>query len=69
MFEINLDEIDLTKQPPATEPERQYYFVAKAREKVIELREKLGRNPSFHIQTFGCPNVWVNMILLITIIQ
>lgn len=57
MFDINFDEIDLTKQPPAEEPQRQYYFMAKARKLVKELEQKLGRKPSFHVSTFGCPTV------------
>ena len=36
MFDINFDEIDLTKQPPVEEPQRQYYFMAKARHYVQE---------------------------------
>ncbi|KSV59269.1 tRNA (N6-isopentenyl adenosine(37)-C2)-methylthiotransferase MiaB [Acetivibrio ethanolgignens] len=54
MFEINIDEIDLTKQPPIEEPQRQYYFMAKARKLVKELEQKLGRKPSSHVSTFGC---------------
>ena len=57
MFDINFDEIDLTKQPPIEEPQRQYYFIAKARKLVKELEQKLGRKPSFHVSTFGCPTV------------
>ena len=54
MLEINFDEIDLTKEPPIEEPQRQYYFMAKARNLVKELEQKLGRKPSFHVSTFGC---------------
>ena len=32
--EIDLDNIDITAEPPAAEPEREYYFMAKCRERV-----------------------------------
>lgn len=54
MFDINLDEIDLTKQPPAEEPQRQYFFLAKARQYVAELAERLGHTPTCCVTTFGC---------------
>ena len=54
MLEINLDEIDLAKEAPVEEPQRQYYFIAKAKKKVLELEEKLGRKPTYHVQNFGC---------------
>ena len=39
---------------PAKEPERQYYFIEKARELVHERKETLGRPLSYHVITFGC---------------
>lgn len=54
MYEIDLDKIDLMAEPPEHEPERQYYFIAKCRVYVKEFKKKLGRNPSFFTQTFGC---------------
>ncbi|WP_024346611.1 tRNA (N6-isopentenyl adenosine(37)-C2)-methylthiotransferase MiaB [Lacrimispora indolis] len=54
MYEIDLDKIDLMAEPPEHEPERQYYFMAKCRVYVKEFKKKLGRNPSFFTQTFGC---------------
>ena len=54
MADINLDEIDLTKQPPMEEPQRQFYFICKARSYVRELTEKLGRRPTCCVTTFGC---------------
>ena len=54
MKEVNLDEIDLLQEPPIEEPQRQYYFMAVAKNKVKELAEKLGRTPTFKVQTFGC---------------
>ena len=54
IFDVNLEEVDFTKEPPVEEPERQYYFIRKARIMVQQLEEKLGRKPSFHVQTIGC---------------
>lgn len=34
----NLEKIDTTAQAPVTEPERQYYFMARAREHVKIVR-------------------------------
>lgn len=51
---INLEEINLTQEAPAAEPERQYYFMAKCRALVQELSEKLGRQPTACTKTFGC---------------
>lgn len=51
---INLDEINLTQEPPAAEPERQYYFMAKCRALVQALSEKLGRQATACTKTFGC---------------
>lgn len=39
---------------PQSEPERQYYFMARARELVADLEEKLGRKPTCCVVTFGC---------------
>lgn len=55
MFEnIDLDSIDLSKEPPEHEPERQYYFMAKARTYVKKESERLGRPLITHCETFGC---------------
>lgn len=54
MPDINLDEIDLTKEPPTEEPQRQHYFMAAARKKIQELEKKLGRKPTCCVTTFGC---------------
>ncbi len=42
MKTIDFSKIDLLKEPPVREPERQYYFIAKAREYVREQAEKAG---------------------------
>lgn len=51
---IDFDAIDLTVDPPAAEPERQYYFIAKCRQYVREECERLGRPLTFSVITFGC---------------
>ena len=41
MYEnIDFDNIDLTQNPPQEEPDRQYYYIAKARQYV---QEKTGK--------------------------
>jgi len=52
--EIDLDKIDITKEPPTEEPARQYYFMAKCRKLVREFEKKNSRRPCFFTQTFGC---------------
>ena len=52
--EIDLGKIDINAEPPAEEPARQYYFMAKCREWVLEFEKKNGRRPSACTQTFGC---------------
>ncbi|MDL2250488.1 hypothetical protein LJC51_07545 [Lachnospiraceae bacterium OttesenSCG-928-J05] len=39
---------------PVNEPDRQYYFIDKARTYVRQLGEALGRTPRACITTFGC---------------
>ena len=52
--EINLDKIDTNAKPPAEEPARQYFFMAKCREWVREFARKKGRYPAACVTTFGC---------------
>lgn len=55
MFEaIDFGMVDLTKEPPVQEPERQYYFIAKCRQYVKKESERLGRPLTFSVVTFGC---------------
>lgn len=49
-----INTVDLEAAPPTEEPERQYYYIAKARKYVKELSEKLGRPLFAHVTTFGC---------------
>ena len=52
--EVDLDEIDLSQSPPQNEPERQYYFIKKAREIVKRKSEELGRPLISCIVNMGC---------------
>ena len=54
MNNIDFDAIDLTKEAPVTEPERQYYYIAKARKYVSEKAKEIGRDLTFCVTTFGC---------------
>lgn len=55
MFDnMNLDNIDITQEPPKEEPARQYYFMAKCRKYVKEQSERLGRPLFAVVRTFGC---------------
>ncbi len=47
-------EIDIEGTIPTQEPERQYYYMKKAKKKVAELTEQLGRPLTFCVTTFGC---------------
>lgn len=53
-FERILETIDLDKPAPAQEPQRQYYFMKKARRYIKALSEKAGRPLTFCVVTFGC---------------
>lgn len=50
----DIDKIDLTAEPPVTEPERQFYFMAKVRQYVKQKSAELGHTLTFFTQTFGC---------------
>lgn len=55
MYEnIDFDNIDLTQNPPQEEPDRQYHYIAKARQYVQEKSRKKGRPLTFCVNTFGC---------------
>ncbi len=53
-FEEILDKINLENPVPAGEPERQYYYIKKARQYVKEKSQELGRKLTACPQTFGC---------------
>ena len=52
--EISLDLVDIDAQAPEFEPNRQFYFMAKARDYVKRKSTELGRPMTFFTQTFGC---------------
>ena len=49
-----IDNMDLNQEPPAQEPERQYWFMKKARQLVQEKEQELGRPLTACTVTFGC---------------
>ena len=51
---LDLSQMDLTKEAPESEPERQYYYIARARRLLKELEKKAGRKLTFCVTTFGC---------------
>lgn len=53
-LEAILEDIDLSKEAPAQEPMRQYYFIKKARGIIEEESKKLGRKLTADEETFGC---------------
>ncbi len=52
--EMDLNQINLSLDPPQREPDRQYYFIAKCREWVMDFERKNGRLPKACVTTFGC---------------
>ncbi len=52
--EIDLDQINIHSEPPAEEPARQYYFMAKCRERVKDFTLKHGRVPTSCVVNMGC---------------
>lgn len=54
MNEINLDKIDISGEAPFSEPERQYYYMAKCKKVLEEKSAILGRPLYCQIKTFGC---------------
>lgn len=54
MYEYDMNDIDLEKEPPMQEPERQWYYISKCRKMVTELSKEYGRPLTYCITTFGC---------------
>lgn len=52
--QIDLDHIDLNAGPPQEEPARQYYFMAKCRERVKGIEQKKGRPLKSCTVNMGC---------------
>lgn len=54
--------IDITKEAPVQEPDRQYYYMAKARSYVAQKSQEIGHPLTFHVTTFGCQMNAVSVI-------
>ncbi len=52
--DMDLSTIDIDGEAPASEVERQYYYMAKAKMHVAALAQQLGRTPTCCVTTFGC---------------
>lgn len=52
--ELELAHFSEYSTAPTTEPERQYYFMARCRERVSRMAEELGHKPTCCVTTFGC---------------
>lgn len=52
--EVDLTKIDISAQAPVAEPDRQYYFMAKAKQYVEAWTKEMGRKPTCCVTTFGC---------------
>ena len=52
-------DIDITKTPPAHEPERQYYYMAKAKDFVEKKSKEIGRPMTYFVLTF-CLDVQIH---------
>ncbi|MBD5105686.1 MAG: tRNA (N6-isopentenyl adenosine(37)-C2)-methylthiotransferase MiaB, partial [Lachnospiraceae bacterium] len=51
---IELEKFHRMEEPPISEPDRQYYFIAKAKKLTEELEKQLQRKPTYCVTTFGC---------------
>ena len=49
-----IEEIDIAGAAPQDEPQRQYYFIKKARQYVKDKSKELGRSLTADVVTFGC---------------
>ena len=52
--EIDLKQININASPPAEEPQRQYYFMAKCCQYTKQFFTEHGRFPTAHVQNYGC---------------
>lgn len=53
-FEARLTEASQYEMPPESEPERQFYYIARGRELVSDLASRAKRPLTFCVNTFGC---------------
>ena len=51
---FDLNAIDLSLEAPLTEPERQQWFMKKAKQLIQEKSRELGRPLTAMVKTFGC---------------
>lgn len=55
MYEnIDFDKLNVTGNPPLDETQKQYYYIARAKEYVQKMSDDLGRSLRFAVVTFGC---------------
>ncbi len=47
-------EINMSKEAPLEEPGRQYYYIEKAKQYILEKEQEIGRKLTFCVTTFGC---------------
>ena len=52
--EIELDKMNTNAEPPTEEPARQYYFMAKCRNRVLDFKQKNGCFPKACVVNMGC---------------
>ena len=53
-IERQIEDMALAMEAPINEPERQYYYIKKARTYVEKIVEEIGRPLTFCVTTFGC---------------
>ncbi|HJC64654.1 MAG TPA: MiaB/RimO family radical SAM methylthiotransferase, partial [Candidatus Blautia merdavium] len=53
-IEKTIEQMDLQQEAPAQEPNRQYWYMKKARQLIREKEQELGRPLTFCVNTFGC---------------
>ena len=53
-IKTSIENMDLAKEAPISEPERQYYYIKKARTYVEKIVAEIGRPLTFCVTTFGC---------------
>jgi len=53
-IERQIENMDITLEAPVNEPERQYYYIKKARTYVEKIVREIGRPLTFCVTTFGC---------------
>lgn len=53
-IEKTIEQMDLQQEAPAQEPNRQYWYMKKARQLIRQKEQELGRPLTFCVNTFGC---------------